>query len=127
MTDRRLVRAIPLTVVLVVVAVGLVIVATGHWRRGAAVLGAAAAVGAALRLVVPDGAIGPLGVRGRLFDVGFIGALAVLLLVAGCAAQQPLGVFVELAAWTGARRGEIVGLQWGDVLASELNRPVRRR
>ena len=81
MTDRRLVRAIPLTVVLVVVAVGLLVVATGHWRRGAAVLGAAAAVGAALRLLVRDGSIGPLGVRGRAFDVTFLGVLAVLFIV----------------------------------------------
>ena len=81
MTDRRLIRAIPLTVVLVVVAVGLLVVATGHWRRGAAVLGAAATVGAALRALVRDGSIGPLGVRGRTFDVAFLGALAVLLIV----------------------------------------------
>ncbi len=81
MTDRRLVRAIPLTAVLVVVAVGLLIVATGHWRRGAAVLGAAATLGAALRLLVRDASIGPLGVRGRTFDVAFLGALAVLFIV----------------------------------------------
>ena len=80
MTDRRLVRAIPLTVVLVVVAAGLVVIATGHWRRGAAVLGGAAAIGAVLRLVVRDGAIGPLGVRGRTFDVSFLGALAVVFI-----------------------------------------------
>jgi hypothetical protein len=80
-TDRRLIRAIPLTVVLVVVAIGLLVVATGHWRRGAAVLGGAAAVGAALRALVRDGSIGPLGVRGRTFDVTFLGALAVLLII----------------------------------------------
>jgi hypothetical protein len=80
-TDRRLVRAIPLTVVLVVVAIGLLVVATGHWRRGAAVLGVAAAIGAALRLLVRDGSIGPLGVRGRTFDVAFLAVLAGLLLI----------------------------------------------
>ncbi len=80
-TDRRLVRAVPLTVVLLVVAAGIVVIATGHWRRGAAVLGAAAAIGAVLRLVVPEGAIGPLGVRGRVFDVSFLAAMAVVFLV----------------------------------------------
>jgi hypothetical protein len=80
-TDRRLIRAIPLTAVLVVVAVGLLIVATGHWRRGAAVLGAAATLAAALRLLVRDASIGPLAVRGRTFDLAFLGALAVLFIV----------------------------------------------
>lgn len=65
--------------VLLVAVVGLLLVAGGHWRRGAAVLGAAAGVAAVLRLVVPDGLIGPLGVRGRTFDVVFLAALAVLL------------------------------------------------
>jgi hypothetical protein len=79
-TDRRLVRAIPLTVVLLVVGTGLVIIATGHWRRGAAVLGGAAALGAVLRSVVRENAIGPLGVRGRTFDVSFLTVLAVVFI-----------------------------------------------
>ncbi|MET3804876.1 hypothetical protein ABIB25_001872 [Nakamurella sp. UYEF19] len=82
MADLRLIRAVPITVVLVVAAVGLVFVATGHWRRGAAVLAAAAGVAAAIRLVTPDRAIGPLGVRGRMFDVVFLALLTVLLTVA---------------------------------------------
>ena len=56
--------------------------ATGHWRRGAAVLAGAAAVGAVLRLVTPEGSIGPLGVRSRAFDVTFLLALAALFTVA---------------------------------------------
>lgn len=80
--DRRLSRAVPIGLVVVVGLVGLLWIATGHWRRGAAVLGAAAAVAAVLRLVVSDGSIGPLGVRSRLFDVLFLLALAVLFTLA---------------------------------------------
>ena len=65
--------------VLLIAAAGLILVALGHWRRGAAVLGVAAWAGAVLRLTVPDAAIGPLGVRGRLFDVVFFAVLALLL------------------------------------------------
>lgn len=72
-------RAVPVSVVLVIAAVGLLIIALGHWRRGAAVLGVAAWVGALLRLTVRDSAIGPLGVRGRPFDVTFFAALGLLL------------------------------------------------
>lgn len=68
-----------MTVVLLVAAAGLVLIATGHWRRGAAVLGAAAWVGALLRLTVREAAIGPLGVRGRAFDVMFFAAFGLLL------------------------------------------------
>ncbi|SDP00650.1 Protein of unknown function [Nakamurella panacisegetis] len=78
----RLRRLVPITVVVLIVAIGLVIDATGHWLRAAAVLGAAAGVGALLRLCVPERAIGPLRVRGRTFDVLFLGALALLFLVA---------------------------------------------
>ena len=77
--DRRLVRAVPVTVVAVVAVVGLVLIAVGHWRRGAAVLGVAAWVGAVLRLAVRESAIGPLGVRGRAFDVLFFAAFGLLL------------------------------------------------
>lgn len=82
MPDIRLVRAVPVTVVVLVGLVGLLLVASGHWRKGAAVLGAAAGVGAVLRLVVPPRLIGPLEVRGRRFDVLFLGVLTVLLAVA---------------------------------------------
>lgn len=82
MVDRRLVRAVPITVVLLVAALGLLLILLGHWRRGAAVLGVAAWVGALLRLTVRDAAIGPLGVRGRGFDVTFFVAVGLLLTLA---------------------------------------------
>lgn len=59
--------------------VGLLFTYSGHWRQGAAVLAAAAGVGAIFRLAVPQRWIGPLEVRGRLFDVAFLGLLALLL------------------------------------------------
>jgi hypothetical protein len=80
--DRRLVRAVPVTVVLLVVVVGMILIAFTHWRRGAAVLGIAAWVGALLRLTVRDAAIGPLGVRGRTFDVVFFATFGLLLTLA---------------------------------------------
>ena len=82
MTDPRIRRLVPVVVVVLIVVVGLVFVATGHWLRGAAVLGAAAGVGAILRLCVPERAIGPLRVRGRIFDVLFLGVLALLFTLA---------------------------------------------
>ena len=81
MPDRRLQRAFPLTLVLLVAVVGLAWIATGHWRRGVSVLAAAAGIGAVLRLVLPQRAVGPLGVRGRAFDVLFLGVLAALFAV----------------------------------------------
>lgn len=71
-----------MSVVLLIAAIGLVLIAFTHWRRGAAVLGLAAWVGALLRLTVREAAIGPLGVRGRVFDVAFFAALGLLLTLA---------------------------------------------
>ena len=82
MTDPRIRRLVPVVVVVLIVVVGLAFVVAGHWLRGAALLGAAAGVGAILRLCIPERAIGPLRVRGRIFDVAFLGALAVLFVLA---------------------------------------------
>lgn len=71
-----------MSVVLLITAVGLVLIAFTHWRRGAAVLGLAAWMGALLRLTVREAAIGPLGVRGRAFDVAFFAAFGLLLTLA---------------------------------------------
>lgn len=82
MADIRLIRAAPVVVVVLIGAIGLLYIASGHWRRGAAILAAAAGVGALLRLLLPERWIGPLAVRGRTFDVVFLGALALLLTLA---------------------------------------------
>jgi len=69
-------RAIPITVVMLIAAIGLLLFATAHWRRGSVLLGVSALVGAALRAFVPDALVGVLAVRGRTFDVLFLLVLA---------------------------------------------------
>ncbi|MTD14275.1 DUF3017 domain-containing protein [Nakamurella sp. YIM 132087] len=78
-TDRRLLRAVPITLVLLAVAAGLALIATDHWRRGAATLGGAAALAAVFRLVLPEQLIGVLAIRSKTFDVVFALALAALM------------------------------------------------
>ena len=58
--------------------VGLGILATGDWRPGLLVIGAAVALAGVIRLVLPDRLAGLLGVRRRWFDV-------VVLLLLGAA------------------------------------------
>ena len=72
--------AVPIIAVLLVVAVALVLIATAHWRRGAFVLGGAAALATVLRLVLPERVTGELAVRSRRFDVAFYLAAAALLI-----------------------------------------------
>ncbi|MET0468761.1 MAG: DUF3017 domain-containing protein [Aeromicrobium sp.] len=67
---------------LVAVAVGLGLIAVGPWRVGVLVIGASFLVAAACRMVVPLDHTGMLRVRGKLFDVlwmGFLGASLVVL------------------------------------------------
>jgi hypothetical protein len=73
-----LLRQLPLLLVLVVVAVGLVMVAFEHWRRGLVVVGVALVGGGLLRLLLPVRRVGFLAVRSRPVDV-------VLLAVTGLA------------------------------------------
>lgn len=79
MTDRRLQRALPITLVFVVVTVAFLLIVTAHWRKGAAVLGLAALLAAVLRLVLQESAVGPLAVRSKVFDVGFLTVLAIAM------------------------------------------------
>ena len=81
MMDPRIRRTLPLALVLVVVLVGLLLVATNHWRRGAGLFAAAALLAAILRIVVPSRWIGLLAVRSRAFDVLFLLALCALFVV----------------------------------------------
>ncbi|MCW2741480.1 MAG: conserved rane protein of unknown function [Blastococcus sp.] len=73
-----LIRQLPLLAVLVVVAIGLLEVTLGHWRRGLVVVGLALIGAALLRLLLPVRRVGFLAVRSRPVDV-------VLLAVAGTA------------------------------------------
>jgi hypothetical protein len=74
-------RQLPLAVVLVVLAGGLVTVATDHWRRGCVLVGAALLLAGAARLFVPGNRIGLLAVRGRPVDVSCAVLLGAAVLV----------------------------------------------
>ena len=77
---RQLAGQWPLASVLLVVAVGLVIVAFGHWRLGSTVVGAAVAGGGLLRLCLRDRA-GLLVVRRLFVDVVLLLSIGVGILV----------------------------------------------
>ncbi len=66
---------------LVAVATGLVLVTTDWWRAGILVVGASFIVAAACRTVVPLDHTGMLRVRGKAFDVFWMGFLGVALVV----------------------------------------------
>lgn len=69
--------------VLVVVGVGLVIVATGHWRAGIEVFGGALVVASVMRLGLPSRDAGMLAVRTRWLDATLLaGAGAALWILA---------------------------------------------
>ena len=62
-------RQLPFTAVLVVVAVGLVTVTAGNWRRGLVVMGPALVGAAVLRMLLPVRRVGFLAVRSSTTDV----------------------------------------------------------
>jgi hypothetical protein len=68
--------------VLAVAAVGLLRIATAHWREGSVLLGGALLLAAVLRVVLPADRAGLLAIRSRALDVlGYTGlGLAVVLL-----------------------------------------------
>ncbi len=72
MTDFPIRRAVSITAVLAIAAIGLLLVASSHWRSGVAVVGLSALVGGAARLVMPDATLGVLAVRSRMFDSTFM-------------------------------------------------------
>ena len=77
-----MVRALPIAVVLALIGIGLLLLATDHWRRGAVAFATAAVVAALLRLILPAARIGVLAVRSRAFDVAFLLLLAATFVVA---------------------------------------------
>jgi hypothetical protein len=74
-----LLRQLPLLLVLVVVAVGLVMVAFEHWRRGLVVVGVALVGGGLMRLLLPVRRVGFLAVRSRPVDVVLLAGVGVTL------------------------------------------------
>ena len=65
----RLPTVLPVALVAAIALVGMVLVLTQHWRRGAVLLGVALLVAAALRLAVPAERVGLLAIRGKAVDV----------------------------------------------------------
>lgn len=74
-----LLRQLPLLAVLVVVGIGLVVVAVGHWRAGLVIMGLAMIGAAVLRLTLPLRRAGFLAVRSRTIDVVFLGVTGLAL------------------------------------------------
>lgn len=66
---------------LLAVAAGLLIVVAGWWRAGVVVIGVSFLAAAAARMVVPPDHTGMLRVRGKAFDVTWMGFLGVALVV----------------------------------------------
>lgn len=65
----RLPTFLPIALVAVIALVGMGLVLTQHWRRGAVLLGVALLVAAVLRLAVPAERVGLLAIRGKAVDV----------------------------------------------------------
>lgn len=83
-TGRSLVRAIPITIVLAIVAFGLLLIAFAYWRRGTVALAFAMLLAGTLRAVLSERVIGVLAVRGKGFDLGFyfvVGAMMAVLAI----------------------------------------------
>lgn len=83
----RWVRQVPYACVLCGVALGLAVEATGHFKKGSLLLGAAVLFGALVRLVLPAGQVGLLAVRKRAIDVLIMVGLAVAITVVAYAVQ----------------------------------------
>jgi hypothetical protein len=83
----RWVRQVPYVCVLSGVAFGLAVVATGHFKRGSLLVGAAVLFGALARLVLPAGQVGLLAIRKRAIDVLILVAFAVAITAVAFAVQ----------------------------------------
>jgi hypothetical protein len=73
----RLRQEWPITAALVVVVIGLVVVASGHFRRGTVLLSFGVALALFLRLLLPSSEAGLLAVRSKRVDVVVLAILAV--------------------------------------------------
>ena len=72
----RLRQEWPITAALTVVVIGLVVVASGHFRRGTVVLSFGVALALFLRLLLPSSEAGLLAVRSKRVDVVVLAFLA---------------------------------------------------
>jgi len=73
----RLRQEWPITAALTVVVIGLVVVASGHFRRGTVLLSFGVALALFLRLLLPSSEAGLLAVRSKRVDVVVLAILAV--------------------------------------------------
>jgi hypothetical protein len=73
----RLRQEWPITAALTVVVIGLVVVASGHFRRGTVLLSFGVALALFLRLLLPSSEAGLLAVRSKRVDVVVLAFLAV--------------------------------------------------
>ncbi|EOD69347.1 DUF3017 domain-containing protein [Amycolatopsis vancoresmycina] len=71
---------LPFAAVLLVVAVAALRIFQYHWREGAALIGVALLLAAALRAVLPTARAGLLAIRGKIVDVVTFTALAAAVL-----------------------------------------------
>ncbi|MDN5861543.1 MAG: DUF3017 domain-containing protein [Pseudonocardia sp.] len=85
----RLPVHLPIGVVALIVAIGMVRVLTQHWRQGAVLIGGAMLAAALFRAVVPDDRIGLLAVRGRSLDVLCYATFATVLIVVAVLITKP--------------------------------------
>lgn len=85
----RLPVHLPIGMVALIVAIGMVRVLTQHWRQGAVLIGGALLVAALFRAVIPDDRIGLLAVRGRSIDVLCYAGFAVLIMVIAVLIERP--------------------------------------
>lgn len=61
------------------VAGGLAVVAADHFKRGGVLIAGSVLLGALARLVLPEGKVGMLAIRGRVLDVLMMTTLALAL------------------------------------------------
>lgn len=84
-------RQWPLTATLAVVVAGLVVVASGHFRRGTVLLAFGVALAFFLRLLLPGREAGLLAVRSKRVDVTVLAMLALAVSVLALWVPPPSG------------------------------------
>lgn len=82
-------RHVPMAAVLAMVALGLAVVASSHWRRGVALIAGGLLLGGGLRLLLPVRLVGLLAVRARWLDVATYGGLGVAILLIALVVPAP--------------------------------------
>jgi len=79
-SDRPILRAIPIAIVLAIVAFALILISLAYWRRGTFALGIAMLLAGGLRAALSERTIGVLAVRGKTFDLLFYLGVAAFML-----------------------------------------------